>query len=337
MGGTVPRPINEQVVVITGASSGVGRETALSLAEQGATVVLAARNEEALSTLAAEVARLGGTTQGTATDVAEWQQVQQLAAGTVERFGRIDTWVNCAATSIYGPVHTLTAQEITRTITVILLGQVYGMKAALDTMRPQGYGGIINVASALAVRAVPLQAPYCAAKHGVRGFAEALRMELAHENRDVTVTTLLPSSINTPLFDHARSKLGVLPAPLPPVYEPNVVAAAILHAIEHPQPEVFVGGAGKIMDVLQRLAPRSAGRILLRVGKAVQKQHSTRGDDGVDNLDWPSQGPGTSDGNFGAHSKSSSLYTTYLEQHPTRIRLALGAAALTALALARRK
>jgi short-subunit dehydrogenase len=222
-------------------------------------------------------------------------------------------------------------------IMVILLGQVYGMKTALDTMRAQGYGGIINVASALAVRAVPLQAPYCAAKHGVRGFAEALRMELAHENSDVTVTTLLPSSINTPLFDHARSKLGVLPAPLPPVYEPGVVAEAILHAIEHPQTEVFVGGSGKVLDLVQRLAPRSAGRLVLRVGKAVQKQHSTRPDDGVDNLFEPSRGPGATSGSYGTHSKSSSLYTTYLEQHPTRIRLALGAAALAAVTLARRK
>ncbi len=333
----MPRPLEQQVIVITGASSGVGRETALAAAQRGASVVLAARNAEALSSLAEEVARVGGQAQVRVTDVAEWAQVQALATAAVERFDRIDTWVNCAAATVYGTVEQITAEEITGTIQVIMLGQVYGMKAALESMRPQGSGTIINVASALAVRAVPLQSAYCAAKHGIRGFAESLRMELAHENSDIKVTTLLPSSINTPLFTHARSKIGALPKPVPPIYQPRVVADAVLHAADHPQAEMVVGGGGKGLEMLQRLAPRTAGSVLLRAGKVVQKQRSDQPDDGTDNLFEPSRGPGHTDGQFGQTSKSTSLYTTHLEQHPDRIRLLLALAAASAVAVARRK
>ncbi|MFP8904965.1 SDR family oxidoreductase [Streptomyces atacamensis] len=332
----MPPPLSEQVVVVTGASSGIGRETALLLAEQGADVVLAARNEEALRTLEAEVTRLGGTAHVQVTDVAQWEQVDRLAAGAVERFGRIDTWVNCAATALYGEVHELTAEEITRAVQVILLGQVYGMKAALERMRAQGAGGIVNVASALAVQAVPLQSAYVAAKHGVLGFAESLRMELEHAGSAITVSTLLPSSVNTPLFEHARSKLGVLPQPVPPVYQPRVVAEAVLRAVEHPQPRMVVGGAGKGLELLHRIAPRTAGTLLLRLGKTVRKQRSGRPDTGGDNLFAPSTGPGAVDGSFGQRAKSTSLYTTALEQHPYRLRLLLGATAALAVAAVRR-
>jgi short-subunit dehydrogenase len=332
----MPRPFPDQVVVVTGASSGVGRETALLLAERGATVVLAARNEEALRTLDAEVTRLGGTALLRPTDVAEWAQVEGLARQTVERFGRIDTWVNCAATAVYGEVHQLSAEEITRAIQVILFGHIYGMKAALDQMRTQGQGGIVNVASALAIQAVPLQAPYVAAKHGVLGFAESLRMELEHEGSPITVSTLLPSSINTPLFEHARSKLGVLPQPVPPVYQPRVVAEAVLRAISHPQPRMVVGGGGKMLELVHRVAPRSAATLLLRVGKTVQKQRTDRPDDGTDNLFTASTGPGAVEGSFGQRAKSTSVYTTVLEQDPQRIRALLATGAVLGVAALRR-
>lgn len=209
------RALSEQVVVLTGASSGVGRETALQLAERGATVVAAARNTEALETLAAEVERLGGTIRTVPTDVSKWEQVDALARTAVEAFGGIDTWVNCAAVSLYGRVADLEVAEIDRVLDVILRGEIYGMKAALGVMQPADTGTIINVASALGVRSVPLQSAYCAAKHGVRGFAQALRMELEHDRVPVAVCTLLPSSINTPLFTHARRPLRrVLHRPL---------------------------------------------------------------------------------------------------------------------------
>jgi NAD(P)-dependent dehydrogenase (short-subunit alcohol dehydrogenase family) len=324
----VPRALSEQVVVLTGASSGLGRETALQLAQHGATVVAAARNVEALGTLTAEVERLGGTITTIATDVSQWEQVQVLVQRAVEEHGRIDTWVNCAAVSLYGTVAELEVAEIDRVLDVILRGQIYGMKAALSVMQPAGTGTIINVASALGVRSVPLQSAYCAAKHGVRGFAQSLRMELEHEQLPVAVCTVLPSSINTPLFTHARSRMGVKPQPVPPIYEPSVVAGAILAVARRPQAEVVVGGGGKMLTLIERLAPRTADRLLLGPGKAWSKQRTDQPDDGVDNLFHASTGTGAVTGDFSATAKSSSLYTEALELHPERIRYALAAAAL---------
>jgi NAD(P)-dependent dehydrogenase (short-subunit alcohol dehydrogenase family) len=217
------REVGEQVVVLTGASSGIGRDTALELARRGAKLVLAARNREALDTLVGEVERLGGLAVAVATDVSDYQQLTELASRAVERFGRIDTWVNNASVSTYGTVEQLDVEEIRRVIEVNLLGEIYGMKAALPHLRRSG-GTIINVSSTLGKRAVALQAAYCAAKHGVVAFGEALRLELRHAKVPVAVVDVLPSSINTPLFEHARSKLGVMPQPIPPIYEPRVVA-----------------------------------------------------------------------------------------------------------------
>jgi NAD(P)-dependent dehydrogenase (short-subunit alcohol dehydrogenase family) len=220
------RPVGEQIVVLTGASSGIGRETALEFGRRGATLVLAARNKEALDTLVAEVERLGGEAVAVPVDVGDFDQVTELAAQAVERFGRIDTWVNNASVSTYGTVEQMDVDEIRRVIEVNLLGEIHGMKAALPHLRRTG-GTIINVSSTLGKRAVALQAAYCAAKHGVVAFGEALRLELRHAKVPVAVVDVLPSSINTPLFEHARSKLGVVPQPIPPVYEPRVVADAI--------------------------------------------------------------------------------------------------------------
>ena len=324
----MPRALSQQVVVVTGASSGVGRETALQLAEHGATVVAAARNVEALDSLHAEVRRLGGTATTVPTDVSDWAQVQALAQRAVDEHGRIDTWVNCAAVAVYGTVSDLAVAEIDRVLDVILRGQIYGMKAALSVMEPAGTGTIVNVASALGVRSVPLQSAYCAAKAGIRGFAQSLRMELAHAQLPVAVCTVLPSSINTPLFDHARSRMGVKPKPVPPIYEPSVVASAILAVAQHPQHEVVVGAGGKMLTLVERLAPRLADQLLLGPGKTWSKQRTSEADDGVDNLFTASSGTGSAHGDFGSKAKSSSLYTEVFELHPQRIRLALAAAGL---------
>lgn len=324
----MPRALSEQVIVLTGASSGVGRETALHLAEQRATLVTAARNTEALDTLTAEVQRLGGKITTVPTDVSSWEQVQSLTQRAVNDHGRIDTWINCAAVSLYGTVEELEVAEIDRVLDVILRGQIYGMKAALSVMKPAGTGTIINVASALGARAVPLQSAYCAAKFGVRGFAQSLRMELKHEQLPVAVCTVLPSSINTPLFTHARSRMGVKPQPVPPIYEPSVVANAIVALARAPQDEVVVGGGGKMLALVERLAPRAADRLLLGPGKAWSKQRTDQPVDGADNLFEPSTGPGEVTGEFGAKAKSSSLYTELFELHSERIRYALAAAVL---------
>jgi NAD(P)-dependent dehydrogenase (short-subunit alcohol dehydrogenase family) len=330
------RPLRDQVVVITGASSGIGRETALAFGARGAAVTLAARNEVALRAAAREVERLGGKAEVVVTDVAEWPQVERLARRVVERFGRIDTWVNNAAISAYATVEDLTIEEIERVIQVDLLGQIYGMKAALPHLKRQGTGTLINVASALAERSVPLQAAYCAAKHGIKGFTEALRLELARERSDVQVTLILPSSINTPFFTHARSKLGTKPQPIPPIYEPRVVADVILFAAEHPRRDLVAGGAGKALVLARRLSPALLDWYMLQGDSGVKQQRSGRPDDGRDNLFAPLEEPGATTGDFGEQSRSASPYTRHIELHPTRQRLLVGAALAGVAALVRR-
>lgn len=334
------RSIVDQVVVITGASSGIGRETALAFAQRGARLVLAARNREALDTLAAEVERLGGVAHVVPTDVSDFEQVDKLAVSAVQRFGRIDTWVNNAAVATYGSIEQMDVAEIRRVIEVNLFGQIHGMKAALPHLRREG-GTIINVASALGKRAVPLQAAYCAAKHGVVAFGEALRLELRADRVPVEVVDILPSSINTPIFEHARSKLGVLPTLLPPVYEPRVVAGAILTVAEQPVRQVFVGGAGRLFDLLQRLSPSLMDWYQLGPGRIIDRQKTDRPDDGQDNLFAPVPGPGRVTSRAELHSKSTSLYTTALGLHPVPGRVVagvvLGAAGAVLRGLGRRR
>jgi NAD(P)-dependent dehydrogenase (short-subunit alcohol dehydrogenase family) len=333
---TAVKAIGEQAVVITGAASGIGRATAIEFGRRSAAVVLADHNEAALQEVAQDVERLGGQVQPVVTDVSEWAQVERLAQTGVDRFGRIDTWVNNAAASVYATVEEMTIEEIERVIQVILMGEIYGMKAALTHMKHQGQGTIINVASALAQRSVPLQAAYCAAKHGIKGFTESLRLELEHEHSGITVTLIMPSSINTPLFTHARSKLGVKPQPIPPIYEPRVVAEAILFAAEHPRRDIVVGGAGKLMTVMERISPSLLDWYMLRNGKMFTQQKTNQPDDGKDNLFTPMGGTSSTTGDFGQRSKSTSLYTRHVEHYPNRKRVVLTATLAGSLALVRR-
>jgi short-subunit dehydrogenase len=332
----MPRPLREQVIVITGASSGIGRATAAEAGRRGARVVLAARNVRALHEAAAEVEAAGGIAHAVPTDVAEYAQVERLAAAAVERFGRVDTWVNNAAVALYATVEQATVEELERVIQVNLVGQLYGIKAVLPHLRRQGGGTIVTVGSVLGERAVPLQAAYVAAKHGLKGFTESLRMELERERSGITVTLIEPSSINTPFFRNARSHLGVLPRPMPPVYEPEVVAEAILAAAERPQRDVVVGAAGKVLQVLERINPPILDRLMLLGDLGVRQQRADAPDDGADNLFAPLDGPGATRGEWGHMALPFSPYTRLLELHPIRSRAALAATALGALLLVRR-
>ena len=318
----------DQVVVITGASSGIGRATATAFGERGASVVLAARGREALDATAREVERAGGSALAVRTDVSDWDQVQALCAAAVERYSRIDTWVNNAAISAYGTVEQMDVEEIGRIVQVNLMGQVHGMKAALVQMRKQNHGTIINVASALAARAVPLQAAYSATKHAVKGFTEALRLELQSDGIPINVVLVMPSSINTPLFNHARSKVGVKPMPIPPVYEPEVVAEAIIRVAESPVRDVVVGGAGKALVTGQRLSPALLDVYMTSGRRMIKEQLTDEPADGRDNLYEPVPGIGAAAGDFGERSKGASPYTTLLELSPNRKRAALLLAAL---------
>jgi short-subunit dehydrogenase len=330
------RPLREQVVVITGASQGIGRETALLLARRGSSVVAAARNEEALGTLAAEIERSGGQVETVVADVSLYAEVEHIADRAIERFGRIDTWINNAAVSVYARLDALQPDELDRVIRVNLLGQIYGSKVAVARMKACGRGTIINVGSALSERAVPLQSAYVAAKHGVAGFTEALRLELEASSAEIDAVLILPSSINTPLFNFARSKIGVMPMPVPPVYEPQVVAEAIAHAAEHGGREIVVGGWGKLLILGQRLSSTVLDRYMVQ-GRRLEKQQATDlPDDRRDNLFEPSTGPGSTRGEFGAGAKPVSIYTREFELHPLRKRLVVAAAIFVGLLAVRK-
>jgi len=255
-----------------------------------------------------------------------------LARDAYEHFGRIDTWVNNAGLSVYGTTEQLTIEEIDRVIQVDLLGTIYGVKAVLPAMKAQGEGTIINVGSVASVRAVALQAPYSAAKHGIKGFIEALRLELARDRPGINVTLILPASINTPFFRHARSGMGVNARPIPPVYEPGLVAEAIVFAAEHPRRDIFIGGAAKLFDLMERFSPSFTDWYHLQGDKIFKTQMSDHPDSGPGNLFQPPPERGSIGGEFGAEARPSP-YTRIFELHPGLKPLALGAAAAGAVAL----
>jgi short-subunit dehydrogenase len=279
------KKLNEQVIVITGASSGIGRQTAIDAAQRGASVVLAARNQEALDEVQRQIARVGtitgGKTHVVVTDVTQYPQVEQLAAQAIERFGRIDTWVNNAGASVYGTVEQTSLDEMRQVVEIDLMGTIYGVKAVLPIMIRQRGGTIINVGSVLSNWAVPLQSAYTAAKHGVRGFSESLRMELAHEHPYIHVSLIMPASINTPFFRHARSAMDVRPKPVPPVYEPELPAQAILDAAENPQPYKIVGGLGKVMTLIDNFAPGLVNLFFSQGGRGFKQQQTEVPNDGL--------------------------------------------------------
>lgn len=332
----MPHPIRDQVVVITGASSGMGREMARRFAAKGAAVVLAARNEGALEMAAMEIRQAGGTAHVIPTDVTSWDQVEMLAQETITVFGRIDTWINDAAVSIYATVEETDPEEFDQLIRTNLLGTIYGSKAALARMKAQGFGTIINFGSVLSERAISLQAAYVASKHGVKGFTESLRLEVMREKLPINITLVLPAGVNTPFFNHARSKMGVKPQPIPPVYEPEMVADAVLYAAEHPRRDLHVGGASWFFTMSQRISPAFTDRVMLIGDWTARVQKTKEQDEGQDNLFKPIIEPGRVHGDF-AHMTKPSLYARLVEMQPTWTRIVVPTAFAAALFLLRRR
>jgi NAD(P)-dependent dehydrogenase (short-subunit alcohol dehydrogenase family) len=255
------KALDTQVIVVFGASSGIGRATVLEAARCGAKVVAAARDATALSSLATELGPYE-ITIATA-DAADPAGVAEIAELAISRHGRIDTWAHVAGVGAYARFEEMTPDEIARIVDVDLLGPVYGAMAALPHLRASN-GTYIVVSSESARRAFPLLTAYSAAKHGVDGFVEGLRAELRHDGAGVAVTQILPGSVDTPFFDNARSRLGVRGSGPPPVYTPERVAAAILRAAVRPRREVVVGGATRLQLALQKVSPRLVDAVAQR-------------------------------------------------------------------------
>jgi NADP-dependent 3-hydroxy acid dehydrogenase YdfG len=275
------RKLGEQVVVITGATSGIGLCTAREAARRGARVVLAARNEEELTKLAAEIEAAGGFALAVPTDVTDPRAMIRLRDAAMDKFGRIDTWVNNAGLSIYGKLHEVDLVEARRLFDVNFWGVVHGCHAAVGALRERG-GAIINIGSVLSDRVIPIQGMYSASKHAVKGYTDALRMEVEMEKLGISVTLIKPSAIDTPYTDHARNHMETAPRNPPPVYAPQVVADAVLFCAEHPRRDVVVGGGGKMFSVLEKIAPRLTDRLMERTMDGMQR--SGRPKDGRDNL-----------------------------------------------------
>jgi NAD(P)-dependent dehydrogenase (short-subunit alcohol dehydrogenase family) len=315
------KPLDEQVMVITGASSGIGLVTAKQAARRGVCVVLAARNESDLQDAAHAIRRTGGRAAVAVADVSDPAHVEAIAETALREFGRIDTWVNNAAVSMYGRLTELPIEDLRRQMDVNYWGQVYGSRVAVRHLR-HGGGALINVGSALSDRAIPLQGGYCAAKHALKAFTDALRMELEEEGVPIAVTLVKPASIDTPFFEKARTYLGVEPQPVPPVYAPEVVSEVILHAAQHPLRELIAGGSGAKLSGA-RFAPRLADLYMERW--TFDSQRTEKPTNGrADNLHAPVADDGGECGrNWSGHTRRSSVYTKAC-LHPARAARAAG-------------
>ena len=331
------KPIREQVVVVMGASSGIGRLSALGFAERGARVVVSARGEEGLRSVVEEIRAGGGKATAVTADTAEFDEVKAVADAAVGEYGRLDTWVHVAGVGLFAPFERTTPEEFERVIDVNLMGQVYGAMAALPCLKNEGRGALVHMSSMGAKRSIPLQSAYCASKHGIDGFLEAMRVELRHEGWPIGVTSIKPATTNTPFFDKSRTKLGVKPVAPPPIYEPRIVADAILHAAERGPRDVIVGGASRAMILGQKISPRLLDAIMERnIGFRAHYTDEPKPEDAPDNLFESTEGPNTIRGSFGGRSHPRSFYT-WLQTHPTVKRSLMTGAVLGAAAALYRK
>ena len=291
---------HDQVVVVTGASGGIGRAVARAYGARGAHVALLARGETGLRAAAEDVERAGGKAIVLPTDVSDYSQVRASAEAAESAFGPIDVWVNVAFTSVFAPFTKIKPEEYKRVTEVTYLGYVYGTMAALELMRAAGGGTIVQVGSALAYRGIPLQTAYCGAKHAVQGFNEALRCELLHDRSNVRVTMVQMPAVNTPQFSWVLSRLPKHAQPVPPIYQPEVAADAVVYAADHPKRrEYWVGGSTAATLIANAVVPGLLDRYLARTGFTSQQTSDVEDDAQAVNLWAPADGTDGED--YGAH------------------------------------
>ena len=330
-----------QTVVITGASAGIARATARLYGQRGAKVGLIARGQAGLDAAAADVTEAGGTALPISADVANFDEVDAAATRIESELGPIDVWINVAFTSVFAPFDEIKPDEFRRVTEVSYLGFVHGTMAALARMRPREHGTIVQVGSALSARSIPLQSAYCGAKHAINGFTSSLRCELLHDGSPVQVTLVQMPALNTPQFSWVRSKLPHLPQPVPPIYQPEVAARAIVYAADHPgRREYWVGASTAVTLAANKFAPALLDRYLARTGYSSQQTSESAEPGRVDNLMRPVDGPpGTDHGAHGSfddrsHPRSAQLWVSH---HPALSSLAGCGAVVAAALLARRR
>jgi NAD(P)-dependent dehydrogenase (short-subunit alcohol dehydrogenase family) len=295
-----------QVVVVTGASAGVGRAVVRRFADEGASIALIARAPERLDAAAGEVRAAGGRALVLPLDVSNSEAVEEAAEETEEKLGPIDVWVNNAMVTVFATAAETSPEEFRRTMEVNYLGSVWGTMAALRRMRPRNRGNIVQVGSALAYRGIPLQAAYCGAKHALQGFLDSLRTELLHEGSKVRVTTVHLPALNTPQFSWGRTKLSKEPRPIPPIFQPEVAAEAVFWAARNPRRELWVGCSTVQAIVGNKIAPGLVDLYLARTGFGAQTEDSVQ-PDRPDNLFEPAPGDFAAHGRFEDRSKSRSF------------------------------
>jgi NAD(P)-dependent dehydrogenase (short-subunit alcohol dehydrogenase family) len=302
------KPLSEQIVVVTGASSGLGRAIARGAAKRGAKVVVTARNAEALSNCVAEIEAAGSEGLAVPADCVDQAQVEQVVAQTIERFGRIDTYVANAIVTVYAEAERLAPDELRRVMDVNFFGTVYGFWAALPHLRATK-GTFLHVSSALAYRGIPLQAAYCASKAGLRAFFESARVEEQKAGTGVSISLVLPGAINTPQFDRDRQKIGYQPQPVPPIYQPEPFAEATLRCAEQPIRELPISWGAQKLLWGQKLSPRLGDWVLRRNGWKGQHTDDPKPVDAPDNLFDTLPGDPGAHGRFDSQSRGSTIWT----------------------------
>jgi NAD(P)-dependent dehydrogenase (short-subunit alcohol dehydrogenase family) len=320
------RAFDGRVIVVTGASAGIGRATVRRLAEEGADLGLIARGTDGLEGARREVEAAGGRALVLPLDVADAAAVEAAAERVEDELGPIDVWVNNAMVSVFAPIVATTPEEFKRVTDVTYLGYVHGTLAALKRMRKRDRGVIVQIGSALAYRSIPLQAAYCAAKHAVKGFTESLRTELLHDESNVHVTEIHLPAVNTPQFSWSRTKLPNSPQPVPPIFQPDMIADAVVFALLHQRREIWVAWPTIKAIVADKLVPGIADRRLARDGYDAQQTDEPIGPGRKDNLYHPVPGDHGAHGRFDARACRTS-FAWWLSTH----RALVAAAALALL------